>query len=263
MIKYIIFILNLLFFVDQSIAVNNHQIPKLSPKSVLFLWDLHDVLLQKSSKKIIQIMWQYEHKRKLFSQLSFGLLKKIMSTCWRQIRSGGNGEEFILVAQEYNNPYLAELIIRAVNAQYPIQGSVEILQMLHDAGYTNYIGSNIGASAFKEISNPTKYPYLADLFSLFDLKHPQVVHYHANYADTIKKPDPRFFLSFLEHNKIDIHKTTVIFIDDNYANIQAAKKLGFTAIRFKNATQLKNDLEKLGFDFKKNLKVPQKTVTAV
>lgn len=258
MIKWA-FILNL-FIVSTITTPQDRLLTSLKPSNVIFLWDLHDVLLQKNTRKMLQTFWQYENKKQLFSHLNFALIKKLFSQLRRLATSGGTGEEFIQLTKENNNPYLAEIILRMVNIQYPIQGSLAILQSLHEQGYTHYIGSNIGETAFNDIINAKKHPHLADLFSFFNLAHPQVVYYHSDPTKIIKKPDVQFFLSFIKNNHIDLDNVSVIFIDDCYDNIRAAKKVGFIAIHFKNPAQLKRALEKLGFNFQKNLKVPQKVI---
>jgi len=49
-------------------------------------------------------------------------------------------------------------------------------------------------------------------------------------------------------NRYQIIAGKSIFIDDNFENIQAAKKLGINVIHFKNTKQLKNDLSNFGVE---------------
>jgi len=61
-------------------------------------------------------------------------------------------------------------------------------------------------------------------------------------GEIIKKPDARFFEKYLAHNAIELDKTTVIFVDDNWDNVRVARSMGFDAILFKNPQQLRKEL---------------------
>ena len=58
------------------------------------------------------------------------------------------------------------------------------------------------------------------------------------------KPDPRIFEILLDRYSLEPTKT--VFIDDNPANIEAASRLGFDAIRFTDSEQLRSALEARG-----------------
>lgn len=60
----------------------------------------------------------------------------------------------------------------------------------------------------------------------------------------MKKPDPEIFLHLCEIHKILPEES--VFIDDAAANIAAAQKLGFHTVHFKTATDLRQQLQKLG-----------------
>jgi epoxide hydrolase-like predicted phosphatase len=59
----------------------------------------------------------------------------------------------------------------------------------------------------------------------------------------VKKPDPRIFEIAVERLGVQLQETA--FIDDNAANIAAAKRLGMHAIRFHNSAQAVKALRKL------------------
>ena len=59
-----------------------------------------------------------------------------------------------------------------------------------------------------------------------------------------RKPFSKIYEITLERYQINPKKS--IFIDDNFDNVEAAKKLGINGIHFKSATQLKEELIKLG-----------------
>lgn len=60
----------------------------------------------------------------------------------------------------------------------------------------------------------------------------------------VNKPDPRIFDHLAEQFGID--PAAALFIDDSSANVDAAKALGFRAIRFTDATALRRELVRLG-----------------
>jgi len=63
-----------------------------------------------------------------------------------------------------------------------------------------------------------------------------------SYKIGVEKPNPEAFLILLKELKLQ--PPSVIFIDDKYENVEAAKQLGIDAIQFDNANQLRAELEK-------------------
>lgn len=64
--------------------------------------------------------------------------------------------------------------------------------------------------------------------------------YHLSYRTHKNKPDPEAFTGLFEAYGIIPEQT--VFIDDNAANIEAARKLGLHAIRFVSYEQAKEEL---------------------
>jgi 2-haloacid dehalogenase len=60
----------------------------------------------------------------------------------------------------------------------------------------------------------------------------------------VNKPDPRIFEHLAE--RFAIEPAAALFIDDSPANIDAARALGFRAIRFTDAAGLRSELVRLG-----------------
>jgi len=112
----------------------------------------------------------------------------------------------------------------------PIQPTVDILRALKEAGYPLYGLSNWSAETFYRVRE--KYEFL----SWFDAI---VLSGEAKLI----KPDPAIFQHFLE--KVGRTAEECLFIDDSPANVEAANRLGFTAIRFTSPEQLQADLTKL------------------
>ena len=54
------------------------------------------------------------------------------------------------------------------------------------------------------------------------------------------KPDPNFFTAMLED--LGVPPEDCLFIDDTQPNVEAAKKLGITALHFRGVDTLRQDL---------------------
>jgi putative hydrolase of the HAD superfamily len=66
----------------------------------------------------------------------------------------------------------------------------------------------------------------------------------ASYEVGLRKPDPKIYKIALE--KLKLKGEDCVFIDDKEEHLAPAAKLGMKTILFKNAEQLKADLQKLG-----------------
>ena len=67
----------------------------------------------------------------------------------------------------------------------------------------------------------------------------------------LRKPDPAIYTLLLNRYKVNAHES--VFIDDNAQNVEAAKNLGLSAVHFKNAQDLCQELMTLGISFPKPL----------
>jgi 2-haloacid dehalogenase len=113
----------------------------------------------------------------------------------------------------------------------PLTGMVQLLQSIADAGYPLYALTNFALEKFTYTR--VRYPFL-DLFQ-------EIV---VSSVIKLAKPDPRIFTYLL--NRIKRQAGDCIFIDDNEANIQSARRLGFRSIPFQSAVQLQADLAREG-----------------
>ena len=112
-----------------------------------------------------------------------------------------------------------------------IAGTVEILADLHAAGVAVYALSNWSAETFPDARE--RFPFL-DLFDGIVIS-----------GDVgVVKPEARIFEHLVRRYGID--PAEAVFIDDQPANVEAAERLGFVAIRFQDAPGLRRELERLG-----------------
>ena len=208
--------------------------------SPIILWDIHEVLLQPQDRIIN--FFQFPHLKTAFSHLALPLVKELIGLMIKNIFEETSSEEYIQLAMHHKNPHLAELTIALANAQRPIPGMRELINELNDLGIEQHIGSNIGQTSFHRLLDRQKHPYTAPLFKHMDLTKSIVTEF--SNGEIIKKPDARFFERYLDKNKIDLEKTSVIFVDDKWDNVRVARSMGFDAIRFKNPQQLRIELRK-------------------
>jgi len=90
-----------------------------------------------------------------------------------------------------------------------------------------------------------KFPIALKRFSFFQEFDGIVV----SGEEKMKKPDDEIFLLLLERYNLKANNS--LFIDDNLANINTAKRLGFQTIFLEKNTNLKEELIQLGIGFVK------------
>lgn len=111
------------------------------------------------------------------------------------------------------------------------QESVQILAELKDCGVPLYALTNWSWETFE----PTR-----DQFAFMAWFKGIVV----SGAEGTIKPEERIFRLLLE--RFSLVPETTLFIDDNAANVEQAKRLGMDAIRFTNAAALRTALQARG-----------------
>lgn len=110
------------------------------------------------------------------------------------------------------------------------QGTLEIMESLRDKGYKMYGITNFSPEKFYKHKDKWTFPrYLEDIVVSGDVKE--------------VKPEPEIFKIAIE--QFGINPNESIFIDDKFDNVNAADRLGFIGIQFKDSDQLKIELEKL------------------
>ncbi len=201
------------------------------PKNTVIAFDLHEVIFTFDYKKIAKILWHSHQKFTIFTTLfHFSFIITLIKMIWHD----PTDEEFYDLF-ERKRPALLNLIVDLTNAQKLVPGMAEIVHKLHSRGYTLHILSNIGPRRFKQLS--LDFPSIINYFDSAQIIQPKA-------KPILKKPATQFFKKYLR-NYVEANQT-VIFIDDNKQNIEAARKLGITAIHFKTAKKLQMQLQKMG-----------------
>jgi FMN phosphatase YigB (HAD superfamily) len=208
-----------------------------SPDSHIFLWDLHDVILEKSLWSWFVSCMRFKRKREIIRhintktiKIAFLFLLERLKLTTKQMVS----EELIKAAQATNNDALVELTMTVCASYHPIKKTVALIQELSNLGYTHHLGSNIGKTVFDDCTQ--KFP------AIFSLFQGVTIPFELSATKMIKKPHPDFFNAHI--TKYNLQPEQIIFIDDKLANVQIARSLGIHAIHFKNPRQLRRELIK-------------------
>ena len=111
-----------------------------------------------------------------------------------------------------------------------LDGTVEVMKELKQAGYPLYGLSNWSAETF---------PFARQKHDFFGLLDDYVISGEVGHV----KPNPEIFQILLE--RIGRSASECLFIDDSLANIQQAEKMGFVVVHFQSPEQLREALHKL------------------
>jgi len=222
---------------NQEVIITTSQLT--DPTKTIILWDLHGVVFTRKISEIMTVIWHYDRKLEILKYLDTSLFKLMGAFLLQLLRLTPQeitSEELIATARNANNKPLVELAIQIGSAYFPIEGTLEIIKELNQAGYQQDVGSNIGTTLYNIFKE--KYPTIFDYFN-----HIFIVHYYPGQK-IIKKPNKEYFTTYLTDYNIDADN--VVFIDDRIANVQAARAVGMHAIHFQNPDQLRATLQDLG-----------------
>jgi 2-haloacid dehalogenase len=112
----------------------------------------------------------------------------------------------------------------------PVAGTVEIMKRLKQAGYPVYGLSNWSSETF---------PLVRNKFIFFDLLDDIVISGEVGQI----KPEPEIYEIALQ--RIGRPASECLFIDDSLANIEQARKMGFSVVHFQSPEQLEKELQNL------------------
>ena len=108
-----------------------------------------------------------------------------------------------------------------------IDGTVDILRELVEAGVPTFALSNWGADTFAMVEDELEF---LDLFDGIVISG----------REGVTKPDPRIFEIVCE--RFGFSPEQAVFVDDSVENVTAAAVLGFDALRFVGPTDLRHAL---------------------
>lgn len=203
---------------------------QLTPENTFIASDLDHVLLQpnRSTKDMIS---------------KKGLSSYLWHSSWSSILKGWsnfkrvNGERKYVEWMKKGRTKPAEFVRSITQQKEIIPETLELYKKLHAQGFQFYTATNIGSIFFGDIQK--KFP---EVFNDNFIKHCMTVDY--KNGNPIEKPDPRYF-EMLKKKINPAGDKYILFIDDKPENVEAARKAGLSAIQFKDAKQLEEDLKNL------------------
>jgi FMN phosphatase YigB (HAD superfamily) len=208
-----------------------------SPNTHIFLWDLHDVILEKSLWSWFSSCIRFKRKKEILRNLNKKTIKIAFTFLLERLKLTKKqmvSEELIKAAQTTNNDAFIELIMLVCSSYNPIKKTVLIIEDLSKLGYTHHLGSNIGKTVYNDCTKK-----FSTIFNFFT---EATIPFESENSTIIKKPHPDFFHSHIKKHNLEPYQ--IIFIDDKLINVQAAQSVGMHGIHFKNSQQLREELKK-------------------
>ncbi len=193
------------------------------------VFDLGGVLIDWNPRHLYRKLFDDEVEMERF-------LTEVCSPDWnRRLDAGGSFEEG--VGELLPRHRAQEPLIRAWKERWEemlggeIAGTLALLEELHSAGMPLYALTNWSAETF---------PIGRRRFAFLD----RFRHILVSGEVGLIKPDPRIFQLLIDRTGLVPERT--IFVDDSQANVEAALRIGFQAIRFTGAQELRGDFARLG-----------------
>lgn len=199
------------------------------PEQPVVIFDLGAVLIDWNPRHLYRTLFDDEEAMEAF-------LRDVCSPAWNAEQDRGRtwDEAVDLLAAEH--PEHRQLI-EAYRDRWdemlkgPIDGSVTILERLDREGYELHALTNWSAETFPVARE--RYAFLERFRTIL-----------VSGEERLIKPDPAIFELMLQ--RIGHPAENCLFIDDSAKNVAAAASLGFDAIHFSSAGQLKSELADRG-----------------
>lgn len=188
----------------------------------------------------VLIDWNPRHLyRQLFGTDVAGMERFLAEVCtqaWNEKQDAGRSWEEAIAEATASHPKDTALI-KAYHERWedmlagPIVDSVAVLDELRGSGIRLYALTNWSQHTFPVAL--ARYPFLHWFEDIV-----------VSGREGLIKPDPAIFKLLL--SRFGLEASRSVFIDDAPKNIEAAAQLGYHAIQFCNARQLRRDLAVLG-----------------
>jgi len=188
----------------------------------------------------VLIDWNPRHLyRRLFGVDVEGMerfLRDVCTQAWNERQDAGRSWEEAIAEATARHPQHAALIQAYRDRWEEMLGgalpdSVAVLDELRPTGVRLYALTNWSQSTF---------PYAVERFPFLQWFEDIVV----SGREGVIKPDPAIFKVLTA--RCGLEATRGVFVDDSLKNVEAAARLGFHTVHFRNATQLRQDLVRLG-----------------
>ena len=160
----------------------------------------------------------------------------VLNPVWDEFDRGYWTDDQMLEAFIANAPELGDVMKEFMNERFTgilkkFTYTDAWLDGLKAAGYRLYILSNFSRKAYNDCAGELDYVSKVDGAVI-------------SYMVGLIKPDPAIYRYLIDTYDIDPQKA--VFIDDNLANITAAKEFGLSTILFKDKSAADEELKRLG-----------------
>jgi len=197
--------------------------------STTVVFDLGGVLIEWDPRHLYRKLFDVPDEMESF-------LAEVTTAEWNAQQDAGRPWAEAVETLIAEHPERHELI-EAFHVRWPemlageIPGTADVLSELRDTGIRLVALSNWSAEMF---------PVARERFDFLSWFEGIVISGEVG----VNKPDPRIFAYLVE--RFGIEPAATLFIDDSPANIDAARALGFRAIQFTDAAELRRELVRLG-----------------
>ena len=198
-----------------------------APSTVVF--DLGAVLIDWNPRYLFRLLIDDPDELERF-------LAEVTTAAWNHEQDRGRSWADGVAELAERHPDHAHLI-RAYHERWsemlggPIEGTVDVLAELRDAGVALYALTNWSAETF---------PVALERYAFMGWFRGVVVSGEVGAA----KPEPAVYQALME--RYGVVPAESVFVDDQPLNVEAARRLGFTAIQFTDAATLRSELVALG-----------------
>lgn len=198
--------------------------------NIIVAFDLHGVVLTPEWSSVLRAIWEFKHKLHIFGVI---FKPRMLWLSFKLLFNHPTDEEFFTIINHYS-PKLMPLALSIMNSHKPIDGTVDIMHRLKRLGYELHVLSNIGPCRYHNLTQ--KFPELMRLFNAAKINN-------GNGLAIQKKPQPAFYRDYLSN--YNPHDKTVVFIDNEKANLTTIDHNKMIGIHFKCPADLECQLRKL------------------
>jgi 2-haloacid dehalogenase len=197
------------------------------PGTVVF--DLGGVLIDWDPRHLYRDLFDDEDEMEAF-------LSTVVTPEWNREQDRGRTWEAAVEELAARHPEHRDLI-EAYHLRWhdmlagPIEGTVAVLEELRDRGTRLLALSNWSAETFPVARD--RFPFLAWFEGIVISGEERAI-----------KPEPAIFIALVE--RYGVEPADAVFVDDTAANVEAAGRLGFRTIRFRDPDDLRRRLAALG-----------------
>ena len=230
--------LTFLLFTVQLYAYNFKQLHcKLTPENTVFVFDMHDVVLNKmSGRKKIKLFFNHPDKSRFLQRLKTSGINPI----------GKSHEEADVAIEKeviYDNDEESYVnsTLELINSFVPNEETLKFIQELHGRGFKIFGCSNLGQKSLEFLKS--RYAELAELFNkcFCGFQGP------TKENGFLTKQNPQTYRECKAMiNKFVCNPEHIVFIDDSLLKIKVAEAAeNFQGYQFVNANKLRSDLGRL------------------